>query len=625
MCGLFAIISIDGSPLPGDAETRVGRALDAIRHRGPDAFGIHMDPGRRFALGHVRLSVIDTSSGANQPFWSACGTRCIVFNGEIYNYVELRRELESAGVVFRTGSDTEVLLEAVGRWGEDALSRLNGMWTFVFIDLARGSALVSRDRWGVKPLHAVRRDGFLMLCSEAKGLLAYLGEAPKPNLSAIGLYMKFGVGGEHPDSWFEDVERFPPAQWTRLSIASGASPTSGKYWAYPSERSGSAGRSDVDRFEELLADAVRIRLRSDVPVGLSLSGGLDSATIAWLTGERCHTSLDAFTSWFRPVERSELPAAQGISSMFGHHSVPVPQADGAETLSLLADCIYFLDAGHSSTALVPYLNLCRAARSRVTVMLEGQGADELLAGYPEFALHAAADEVLAGRFGAGVADLGHFGAIRGWGRLPLDLLRSLSKSAHRHQAARWSAGSILGETCSAAAPSELLAISFGGDSLGRFLLDSHRGCLTNLLQYGDAISMSVNLETRCPFLDYRLVDFCFRLPTSQLYSAGVSKRILRLAASGHVPDSICWSRRKEGFTNPTIAELRRLGPGIARLHAAKDIACDLGIFRRDDRLASLLDGLPDNIFYRAVSVLLWCEIFFGPAPRWRSDRSGALA
>lgn len=613
MCGIFAAISLDGSSLPHDTHERVSKALQAIKHRGPDATGIDFVASACFALGHVRLSVIDTSASADQPFWSACGRYGIAFNGEIYNYVELRQELEAHGVKFQTHSDTEVLMQAMATWGSAALNRLNGMWSFVFIDTVEMRALISRDRWGVKPLYMARDKGTLLLCSEAKGIIAFLGSCPPPNLESIGLYMKFGIGGEHDQSWFEGIDRFPLASWAEINLsgAVGQDLSTSRYWDYPCQRHIEPFQDDVAQFRHLLEDAVRIRLRSDVPLGLSLSGGLDSASIAWLTGTDLGKPLDTFTSWFRPKEKSELGAAQMIAEKFGHRSYPIEQAEPNQTLDLLQKCIYHLDGGHSSTALVPYMNLCRAARQRVTVMLEGQGADELLAGYSEFALHSAADSMRVGRVSKAVSGVRHYAFTRSWRRMPFEVLRFMSTSIYQRQAARWGSHRVLGTRCNAATAPDLSTITMDGCSLSRALKESHRKCLTNLLQYGDAISMSVNLEARCPFLDYRLVELCFRLPINEIYNNGVSKWILRAAASGNVPDQICWNRRKDGFANPTIEVLRQMKGRSDSLERGWNIAVSKGIFANGHDIRDLVDRLPDNIYYRAISVMLWTDTFYG--------------
>jgi asparagine synthase (glutamine-hydrolysing) len=609
MCGIFAVLGSSRNPLPPDAHVRISRALDAIAHRGPDARGIHISPDASFALGHVRLSVIDPSAAANQPFWSECGRHCLVFNGEIYNYVELAEELRALGVTFRTSSDTEVLLQALMRWGTDALQRLNGMWSIVYGDVSRGNFIVSRDRWGVKPLHMTRHEGRIVLCSEAKGIIAFMGQAPAPDLESIGLYLRLGVGGERPQTWYGGIERFPIACSATLSLDGGdpAALAPVPYWRFPSERIHMDDGTAIRQFGELLADAVRVRLRSDVPVGLSLSGGLDSTSIAWLTSQRWGHRLETFTAWHEPRERSELPTAERIASMYGHRSTAIPQTDPSNTVALLEDCVHFLDCGHVSTAIVPYLQLCRAARRHVTVMLEGQGADELLAGYPPFSMYAAIDGCCAGQLAAASRAAWKYVRMLGPVRALLELIRHASRSARLEQGRRWGANRLLGPAALVGTGAELPSITLSKGNLARELELAHRTCLTNLLQYGDAMSMSVNLETRCPFLDYRLVDLCFRMSTDLIYRDGRTKWILRKAASGSLPDDICWAWRKEGFTNPTARVLRCYVSEHGLPPDALEAAIAAGLFTPALRARESALSLPDSILFRVFSALVWFQ------------------
>lgn len=609
MCGIFAVLGSARNPLPADAPARISRALDAIAHRGPDARGVHVSPDGAFALGHVRLSVIDTSASANQPFWSECGRHCIVFNGEIYNYVELAAELRAQGVAFRTSSDTEVLLKALMHWGMAALPRLNGMWAFVYGNAAEGRFIVARDRWGVKPLHMAQHDGRIVLCSEAKGIVAFMGETPGPDLDSIGLYLRFGVGGEHRASWFRGIGRFPVASAAACALGDAAPPRlePSTYWSFPTQRVRMDDGDAVSRMRELLTDAVRIRLRSDVPVGLSLSGGLDSTAIAWLTARACGRSLETFTAWYEPRERSELPAAERIAGMFGHRSTAIPQADPSRTVDVLEDCVHHLDCGHLSTAIVPYMSLCRAARAHVTVMLEGQGADELLAGYPPFSLYAAIDRLGSGQAAEAWRAARQFVRLLGPGRAFLELVRNASRRVHLAQGRRWGAQRLLGEGARAGEDVEFPSITLSPHNLERELELSHRTCLTNLLQYGDAMSMSVNLETRCPFLDYRLVELCFGMTTDLIYRSGWTKWVLREAARGSLPDSICWSWRKEGFTNPTARVLREFVAARGLPHDALEAAIRTGLFTTALRDPGRALSLPDTILFRVFSALAWFQ------------------
>lgn len=609
MCGILAAIPIGSGHLPMDIRVRGSAALNAIRHRGPDATGLFVDECMRCALGHVRLSVQDVSSGADQPFWSDCGRYGIVFNGEIYNFLELRLELEALGRNFRTHSDTEVLLYALVHWGMDAVPRLNGMWAFAFFDLTTGDVTVSRDRWGVKPLYIVEWRGMRLFCSEAKGLLAFMDEVPLPDVESIGLFLRFGIGGENERSWFSGIRRLPVGVTTRFTQG-GRIDESRQCWDYPVSRDIIDPVQAREQLLVVLADAVRIRLRSDVPFGLSLSGGIDSAIIAWLSSEHNTRQLDAFTAWYRPREQSELPRAELVAKKFGHRLSPVLQDKDADTLEDLRTCIYHLDAGHASPAIVPYLNLCRAARSKLTVMLEGQGADELLAGYSQFAIFNAVDLVHNGRIGSAVSSIFRASQDNGtWGWVQ-DILRFSHRSSYLRQGNRWGASRILAEAALEADPGPLRRLSLlSGGNLDEALLFWHRWNLTNLLQYGDAVAMSVNLETRCPFLDWRLVELGFRMAPSLLIHGGFGKYVLRQAANGAIPDEVLWRRRKDGFTNPTIRIVRqqveREGWPIVGLRRA----IETGVLLPAITDPEVIQRLSDNAVFRLYSVFLWMEEF----------------
>ncbi len=614
MCGVFAVLSLTAR-LPEDASERIGRVLEVIKHRGPDARGQHVDPQGRFAFGHVRLAVIDIVAESNQPFWSACGRYCLVFNGEIFNYVELRAELEAQGAEFRTHSDTEVLLQALIRWGPRCFNRFNGMWSAIFGDTKTGKFVISRDRFGVKPLHTYIHQGTLVVCSEAKGIFAYTGCTPPPEHSSIGLFLKFGTGGEHPLSWFKGVERFPQASYQELELGGGqeAAHRTTRFWEYPTQRTIVNTPEAVEEFERILMDAIRIRLRSDMPIGLSLSGGLDSGALAWLISAKCNQQLETYTAWHEPVEKSELPTAQRVASMFGHKSTAVPQARDEDTMDDLRTCIWHLDSGHTSPAIVPYFNLCRAARKSLTVMIEGQGADELLCGYTQFALFAGMDRLLSGRVGQFATCCRSVIYAEGWARFAKDCARFLSSSLYERQANRWHAGQILSAEANSAEPHQLHHIDFNTNNLNRELLFSHSHGLTNLLQYGDAVSMAVSLETRCPFMDYRMVEFGFKVQPDLLIANGYGKSVLRRCAEHGLPDDICWRRKKDGFTNATTRIVKQVVERGGLPKAGLNYALESGLLRAELNTPRILNQLPSNILFRLVSVLLWAESFYTDA------------
>lgn len=604
MCGVFAALARRPGGLPTDVAFRVGRALSAISHRGPDGSGIWVDPAMSMALGHVRLAVLDVRAEANQPFWSDCGRYGIVFNGEVYNFVELRRELEANGERFRTTSDTEVLLKLLIARGTDAIARLNGMWSFVFVDTHAKEALICRDRFGVKPLYTIQHGDVLLLASEAKAIIAYLGETPKPNRRSIGLYLRYGTAGEHEESWFEGINRFEPAHWQRFRC--GAAPTPAqRYWDYPQARLPMKDAEALEAFREVLGAAVRIRTRSDVPLGLTLSGGVDSSTVAWLLREECDLTADAYCAWFEPVEKSELGRAQAVCTSLGHRLHPVREVRTEQIEDDLRRCIHHLDSPHNSTALVPYFTLCKAARAKLTVILEGQGADEMLLGYPFLYPFAAMDFAVRARLVSAWQTFGGEWRASNFksalGSLPIYASRAYAERGYR----RWTLPLLTDGTLRDPGTAEGLHWRLTADNAPTALWVEHRTRLRSLLQYGDALSMAFGLEARCPFMDYRVVELGFSLATDKLMRQGHGKWLLRSMVAPHLPADVVWPRRKDGFTNSTVPALRRR----VRTHGASDpgarASVDLGLFSRDTLRPEAIIGLPDDAFYRIMCTQIW--------------------
>lgn len=616
MCGIFAIFAPPGKRLPDDVAIRLSRATSAIKHRGPDAQGVHVASSLLWAVGHVRLSVIDLAADSNQPFWSACGRYCIVFNGEIYNYLELRSELEREGVRFRTLSDTEVLLQAMVHWGPSCLPRLNGMWSFVFCDQQAGQFTISRDRWGVKPLYTMVHEGLFIVCSEAKGLFAFTGRVPLPDSSTVGLYLKYSVGGECESTWFRGVRRFPKRTYWQFDLRTVEPevPNHRTYWDYPVDRSIVSAEEATGRLSELLEDAVRVRLRSDMPVGLSLSGGLDSATIAWIAGVKLGRPLSAYTAWHEPLDRSELPMARRVAASLGHRSISVAEAAESDLLAEVAHCVYHLDSGHTSPAIVPYLRLCQRARQNLTVMLEGQGADELLAGYTFFQVFAGADRLLQGQAFNAVRCFASYVQTDGCLLAMRDVCRFISRRAYESQALSWRAGQVLPPDILDAVPTRMHSLTLSTHNLDSALRTSHENGLTNLLQYCDAISMSVNLETRCPFLDYRVVELGFSIRENLLLRQGFGKHVLRTVMNRRLPDELVWDRRKRGFTNSTATKLRSVIAQRGLPAEGRQAAVQLGLIQPTLTSEFVVKRLPDSVLFRLVNVLLWAGLYY--TGRW---------
>jgi asparagine synthase (glutamine-hydrolysing) len=577
MCGIFGFVALHGAPVV-DAE-RFHKALLLMRNRGPNAQK-SMQPAPGVLLGHVRLSIIDLSEANDQPF-GILGRYFIVYNGEVFNYVELREELRALGAVFRTDGDTEVVVWAYHFWGEDCVRRFNGMWAMAIYDVTRRSLFLSRDRFGEKPLYYAWVSGALLFSSEVKSMLALVPALAEPDLASIVNFCRTSVGAQHEQTWFRNIVRLPPGCSLRMDESGWAL---GRYWDYPEGESVRLSLQEtVEQYRELFCDGVRLRLRSDMPLGLTLSSGIDSSSIACVTQAADRGVHHAFTAGFDPGEyrQSELAAyaansapideaavATRLSREIGlEHTVVPINFDGL--VSQLRRIVWHLEAGNSSPAVVPLMQVMAAATQKVSVVLEGQGADELLGGYASAVLWPAiADEL---RHGHALGALSHINGFRQANSLVYAAkigLRTLGNEVPAINAAYQRLSglrAVLHPSLWSTPPmrdwpaaGEMRNVG-RSRSLGVTLRRQHTGGLVNLLHYGDALSMAHGVESRLPFLDHRLVEFTWRLPGDFKVRAGIGKWIHRQAMQGLIPAYILDGKRKLGFDTPIAA--RFTGPG----------------------------------------------------------------
>lgn len=528
MCGVLAIL---GGSLPVDEDVAAA-ALDTMRHRGPDDRGIWSSPDAW--LGSRRLAVLDTSQRGHQPMVHEDTGVVLAFNGEVYNYVELREELRAVGAVFESGSDTEVVLEAYLRYGDRCFERFNGMWGLVIWDPRTRTALFSRDRFGVKPLYCTTARSRLSIASEAKALLHLYPELRRPDDRTLYEFLALGRIQGSERSFYEGISIVPKASVGTLAPGR-SEPTMRTFWTYPEPGGGSDDEGAAERFAELFEDAVRIRLRSDVPVGVSLSGGLDSTAVlhgaaAGLDGGG---SLTALTSIFEAAPgdafRDERSWARMASAPYASIELEeVPAARGA-WLPVFERAVWYLDAPNFSPAIVPLWAIMERAHERgIKVMLEGQGGDELLGGYVQHAALA-----LLGRL------QGNDGARRGvprdfvaYGRsfMPLTFGLWVAREAvpplrHSYRGT-FGTASVLDDAFRERFAD--LTVDSPPRRLGeRLVHDFSLATLPSLLHYGDAISSAHSVESRQPFLDYRLVELSVGLPDRWKVADGETKRILR--------------------------------------------------------------------------------------------------
>lgn len=633
MCGIFGIVDLGGER-PID-EVRFRTALEKLEHRGPDGRNA-LAVAKGVMFGHARLSIIDLSDESNQPF--ALDDRYwATYNGEIFNYLELRAELEQLGATFRTSGDTEVMVRAYAQWGPDCVNRFNGMWAFAIYDRVERTVFASRDRFGIKPLNYVTHDGQLLFASEIKSLLHYAPSLAEPDYRMIANFCRTSVGAQHEQTWFRDIRRLQPG--CNLTIDAQGRVSISRYWEYPSAKA--SGDLDFEaarsRYTELFEDAVRLRMRSDVPLGITLSSGVDSNSIAYVMQAIDPASHHSFTARFRdedeltqdtaiyrsgaqPIDESIV--ARKVAGELGLDA-HVVDTDYGDFVARVARIVYHLESGNSSPAVIPLMQLLEQARTHLTVVLDGQGADELLAGYINAVLWPAErDLVSAGRLRDAWRGLREYLKTYTLGSaLLLGLRQASNRLPFLSRLQQWVQGLdvIYGPNLRRQArvrdyPD--LPSAPGETALARRLREQHSGGLVNLLHYGDAISMANSLEARMPFLDHRLVEFVWPLPSDYKVRLGVGKYLHREAMRGLVDDAILDDRTKYGFTTPIGRQFRKeypVGAGPCDLLLSERCIAR-GLFDRaglEALIGAHLSGRADHgtLLFRLLSVELWFRTF----------------
>jgi len=568
MCGIAGLVSSDRLDI--DAPHRVGRMRDVIAHRGPDDCGLYCDG--QAALGHRRLSIVDLATG-QQPLSNESRDVWIVFNGEIYNHAAVRRELESLGHRYRTQSDTETIVHAYEEWGDDCVDRFNGMFAFAVWDENRRRLLLARDRLGIKPLYWARRGDMLLFGSEIKAILASGLIEPEPRLSALPEF--FGTRSTAgAATLYCGILKLLPGH--RLVFQDGDVRIT-QYWDVPV---GEEPRRDVSapdvvaEFSDLLTESVRLQLMSDVPLGVFLSGGLDSsaiaATMARLTGQR----LEAFSVAFEEQAYSELSHSRTVADAIGatRHEVVVSETDFFDTLPRL---VWHEDEPIAHPSSVPLYFVSSLARRHVKVVLTGEGSDELLAGYSRYSR--IAWNWRAAQFYEGAVPGPVRSAIT---RLVPSLPEPLGRYARRSFLADGSHAGMVFDSFGAVRVAEQRALvspalrdsvtagqayaaslayferpADGTTLLDRLLYADVKTYLVELLMKQDQMSMAASIESRVPFLDHTLVEYAARLPDEWKLSGWTTKRVLRDAMKSVLPASIL-NRPKMGFPVPLRAWTR---------------------------------------------------------------------
>lgn len=587
MCGIYGIIDLYGNAIDPGLLEAMGRIT---RHRGPDDQGAHADGA--CAIGMRRLSIIDLAGG-HQPLKNADGTLWLVCNGEIYNFRELRNELEAQGHRFLTGSDSEVIIHLYAEYGDDFIHRPNGMFNFALWDATRRRLIIGRDRLGVKPLY-VRNDGRrLAFATEAKALLTLPGVSAEVEPVALQSYLRLGYVAA-PYSMFKGIAKLPPAS---LLIVDDGKVEQRRYWRISGEIESASEAEWLERVKSRIEESVRMQMVSDVPLGAFLSGGIDSSAVVAFMAKHSEQPIRTYAIGFSGSAAdeyyNELPFARRVAELFRteHREIQVkPDVTG-----LLPKLLWHMDEPIADTAFITTYLVSEFARKEVTVILSGVGGDELFGGYRRYL-----GNHYLGRFDRLPGPLKR--AAIGLGRmLPSDrhsgvknLLRyvkGLLASADLPFEARYlsyvevfgraAAADLLlrqPQTCHEAITSAF-ARADSADMMNRLLaVDAETQLPDDLLLLTDKMSMATSLECRVPFLDHELVELAARMPENLKLRGGVLKYALKKSMAGVLPDDILY-RKKRGFGTPMGAWLKgELAPLLDSVLSEQSVS-RRGLFR----------------------------------------------
>ena len=627
MCGIAGLVSC--VQLGPDARERARAMRDVITHRGPDEAGLHLDD--RAALAHRRLSIVDLATG-QQPLSNEDGSVWVIFNGEIYNHADVRPELEARGHRYRTHSDTETIVHAYEEWGDDCVQRFRGMFAFAIWDARKRRLLLVRDRLGVKPLYWTRCRDLILFGSEIKALLASGYVDPKPRLSALPEYLatRTTSGSE---TLFADIHRLPPGH--RLVFERGQVRVT-QYWDIPTAAGPKAANTGdaVDRFRDLFTESVKLRLMSDVPLGVFLSGGLDSSAIAATMAKLVGRPIDTFSVAFKERAFSELNYAREVSTAIGAkaHEVVI---DAADYFGALPKLVWHEDEPIAHPSSVPLYFVSAMAKQFVTVVLTGEGSDELLAGYGRYPrtlwnwrAGRLYDTALPGNLRSAIAE-------RLVPRLPPRLARFAGRSflgADRTPESMVFDSFAQIRLCeqrallapdfrSAVSPARAYGPSLeyfrrpgaSATLLDRLLYADMKTYLVELLMKQDQMSMASSIESRVPFLDHPFVEFAASVPDRLKLRGSTGKYILKRAVENLLPREIVY-RKKMGFPTPLRQWL--IEPAAASLLAQltdRDglLAPYIDFTYLKDLLARHQSGREDatDRIWRLLNLQLWGKMF----------------
>ncbi len=578
MCGVAGFMLTQPAMARGEIEARLWRMIGTLRHRGPDDEGVWTDGTG--ALAHARLSIIDLSAASHQPIASADEQVWLSYNGEIYNFAELRAELAALGYVFRSRGDSEVIANGWHAWGPRLFGRLRGMFALALWDCRTRRLILARDRMGKKPLYYAPTPTAFVFGSEIKALLAWPGIARRPNLAAIDQYLTLQYVPT-PDTAFAGIHRVPPAHY--LIVGPDAAPELVRYWELPEQRAARTLPSPAELQRELVAhleEAVRLRLIADVPLGAFLSGGVDSSAVVAMMARVGGGRVKTFSIGFPAREYDETRYARMVAERYGtEHEEFIVEPDA---VAILPKLVWHYGEPFADPSAIPTYYVSQMARRHVTVALNGDGGDEAFLGYSRYQAMRHLDRLdrlpAAGRIGlARLLALAPPGMAR---RLRLGRIREILDAPTDRPEQRY-AGAIafFGDRDKAQGYGEamrpqldhsaldLLAPYFAGAEnlvAGANRADLNTYLPDDLMVKVDVASMAHGLETRSPLLDHVLLEWAWQIPSEIKMAGGTTKALFKAAMAPYLPAEILY-RKKMGFSAPIDQWLR---------HELKELAYD---------------------------------------------------
>ncbi len=627
MCGIYGSVGF----------TPDRSRIDIVEHRGPDGSGWELfeSPAGPVALGHRRLAIIDLSDAGLQPMSDASSRYHLTFNGEIYNYIELREQLRAEGRVVTSDSDSEVLLQSYIAWGDACLERFRGMFAFIIWDASEKVLFAARDRFGIKPLYYAKTEHGLALGSEIKQFHGLPGLATRMNVARVHDFLASGISNHTGETMFEGIHQLRGGEALRVECGGRPLELEIRRW-YP-VRAQAIDISEADageRFHALLTDAVRLHLRADVPVGSCLSGGLDSSSLVCLMTPMLArdggSAVIAISACYAEKSVDEKPFMEAVVAKTGatpHYIYPKPE----ELLEIASDLTWHQDEPFGSTSIFAQWRVFEEAkRNGITVMIDGQGADEQLAGYHASFPYYINALLQGGHYGTlartvlernryhGLPIMQQISALAPR-VLPAKLAALVPKPAIKsHPQHDWLGGSAIKERGNpkgaVAVAEELLGLPAVHDIASLCMTLTYASNLAMLLHFEDRNSMAHSIEARVPFLDHPLVEFSLGLGNDHKIVGGDTKRVLRRAMAGVLPDAVLNRRDKLGFSTPEQIWLQ--GPmrpameaGVEKTLALYPELFDVEATRAYTR--EILDGTRpfETTLWRIVNLGIWGERF----------------